>query len=138
LLKHDRLIDLGRLVAQGRDAIIDVEIEREIQIFDRKDTKEKDIYFRNRLGINWFDGTAEPLLADAIELRNIMLHEDPDRIVKPDDTLILTVSTTAVSFATVAGAAILYPKVCALPKHLRLDSQFKRRFAAVAVLEPSC
>jgi hypothetical protein len=125
LLKHDRTIELGRLVAQGKEEIIDVEIEREIQILDRKDVKEKDKYFRNRLGINWLDGTAGPLLADAIDLRNIMLHEDPNREVTPNDTLILVTSTSSVSFATVAGAAILYPTVCALPTNLSQESAQK-------------
>jgi hypothetical protein len=130
LLKHDRHVELGKLISQGSEAIIKAEVEREVQTLDRKDTKDKETYFRDRLGINWFDGTAEPLLAAAVSLRNVILHEDPDRTVTPEDQLILAVSTTAVSFATVAGAAVLYPQVCALPEHL--PEQDAGKFVAAA------
>src|SRR5688572_12485207 len=45
LLKADRLIPLGKLFAGSSASIIEEEIEREVQIMDRKSVKEKADYF---------------------------------------------------------------------------------------------
>src|SRR5713101_1860523 len=62
LLKHDRQIDLGRLVSKSKDVVVHEEIEREVQTLDRESAKKKAEYFLKRLGINWFDGTIIPIL----------------------------------------------------------------------------
>lgn len=121
LLQPNRAVELGKLISQGQDAILGAEIEREVQALDRQTTQKKAEYFRDRLGIDWFGGTAVPLLDGVIKLRNVILHEDPDRLVGEAEHALLALITTAVSFATVAGAAVLYPAACSLPEGMRED-----------------
>jgi hypothetical protein len=118
LLRADRTIELGRLVAQGQETILAAEIEREISALDREAVDKKYKYFRDKLGINWFDGKATPLLDKVIRWRNIMLHENPDLGIGNDNLALLSLMCTAIVFATVAGAAVLYPDVCALPERM--------------------
>ncbi len=98
------------------------EIEREVQSLDRETVQKKADYFRKRLRINWFDGTIVPLLEDVIDVRNEILHENPERPITSSEILLLRITTLAVPFASVMGAHALYPTVCALPEHAREES----------------
>ncbi len=118
LLRADRKIDLGRLVSQGHEALIRAEIEREVQSLDRETPEKKSNYFRDRLKINWFDGKIVGSLDRVIRLRNTILHENPDQIVGEVDHTLLSIVTTAVTFASIAGAAVLYPAACSLPANI--------------------
>ena len=118
LLREDREIPLGKLVAKGQEEVVREEIEREVQQLDRKSTKEKADYFLKRLGITWFDGHMAVILDDVIRLRNEMLHENPELIVREHDLALLNLVTTAVPLATLAQAALLFPKAFALPAHM--------------------
>jgi len=108
-------------LAEGQEAILAAEIEREVQSLDRKNADEKCKYFRDKLGINWFDGKATPLLEIALRLRNRILHEDPDQSVSTTDLVLFSAVSLGIIFASVVGAAILYPAVCALPAGLSAD-----------------
>jgi hypothetical protein len=114
-------LDLGRLLAQGQDAILAAEIDREVQGLDRKNADEKCKYFGDKLGINWFDGKANPLLERAPELRNRILHENPEQDVSETDLTLLSIVSVGIVFASIVGAAVLYPTVCALPEKLKAD-----------------
>jgi hypothetical protein len=115
LLKDDRQIPLGKLVVKGFDEILQEEVEREVQILDRKSTIDKAEYFLKRLGISWFDGTMIPILDSAIQARNTMLHENPDHLPTAGEQLFMELSTIGVPVATMAQAALLYPKSCSFP-----------------------
>jgi hypothetical protein len=119
LLREDRQIPLGRLVAKGGADVIREEIEREVQALDRESTKKKAEYFFERLGINWLPGV--DVLHIAIRLRNEMLHENPDRTVNELEYAIMQAASMFVPFLVIAQAALLYPKVCQLPLNMTED-----------------
>jgi hypothetical protein len=125
LLKPDRQVPLGRLVAEGQEDVIREEIEREVQILDRKSTKEKAEYFLYRLGIGWFDGTIVPILGGVIDLRNEMLHENPERMVSDFEMVLLNLATSSVPIAITAQAAILYPTAFSLPTLMKEEDALK-------------
>lgn len=85
LLKPDRAVPLGRLLSLGLDAMIGEEIEREVQSLDRKNVKDRSIYFKDRLGVDWLNETVVPSVEGILELRNAILHNDPDRSVSAND-----------------------------------------------------
>ena len=78
LLNSERTIPLGRLTALGEAKIIEEEIERAVQMLDRKSAREKCQAFA-KLGLSW-DEMAEKIDA-VIRLRNEILHEDVNRLV---------------------------------------------------------
>jgi hypothetical protein len=125
LLKPDRQVPLGKLVSKGLEDIVGEEIEREVQILDRKSTKEKAEYFLERLGIGWFDGTIVPILDGVIDVRNEMLHENPERIVSDIEMVLINLVTTSVPIATIAQAAILYPSAVSLPTLMKEEDARK-------------
>jgi len=125
LLKEDRQIPLGKLVAKGGEEVLREEIEREVQMLDRKSVAEKAEYFSKRLGINWFGGTIVPIFEHVIRARNEMLHENPDRVVSEKDLLFSHLVVLSVPVATLAQAALLYPKAFVLPMHMAEDDARK-------------
>lgn len=135
LLRSDRNVELGRLVAKGQDTVIAEEIEREVDSLDRQTAEKKSRYFEQKLGISWFDGKAAPVLEAVVRLRNIVLHEDPDRPVDEKDQVLVSAVSTGVIFASVAAAAILYPAVCDLP--LGLDAERAKLYLAKRKPNPS-
>jgi hypothetical protein len=58
--------------------MIEEEIEREVQALDRKTVSDRAKYFEERLGIDWCGGHFLSFVSDAIELRNRLLHLEPD------------------------------------------------------------
>jgi hypothetical protein len=78
LLSPDRTISLGRLTALGMDALIKEEVERAVQILDRKSTAERAETF-DKIGLPW------KIPADKVDavilLRNEILHENMDKPV---------------------------------------------------------
>lgn len=109
LLRADRQIPLGKLTALGEQQVIEEEIEREIQSLDRKSVEDRARYFRERLGIGWQDGTILPLLKGVLDLRNKILHQDPDARVEEDDIALARLVCHSIPWACVAQAAVLYP-----------------------------
>jgi hypothetical protein len=132
LLKEDRLIPLGKLVSKGEKEVIFDEIEREVQMLDRESTKKKGEYFLERLGINWFEGAMIPILEGVIRLRNIMLHESPDRMVSESEYAMMLMAIVFIPTTTIAQAAILYPKVFKLPLKMKEEDARKMLFRAGA------
>ena len=115
LLRPDRKIDLGKLIARGRDVVVEEEIEREVQGLDRKSSTDKCRYFRETLGVDWFDGKIVPLLDVALRIRNEILHENPDRQIDEFEYGLMHLVTVMLPLATVAQVAVLYPNAFALP-----------------------
>jgi hypothetical protein len=128
LLRPNRAVELGRLISEGQEAVINREIEREIQSLDRESTERKAVYFRKRLGIDWaFGGAIIPLLDKVITLRNIILHQNPDQVVGDADFKLAVMVCAAVPYAMTASTALLYPDVCSLPAGL-LEDQARKIF----------
>lgn len=111
-LKSDRTVPLGKLIAEGRDVIVEDEIEREVQALDRKSVADRAKYFRERLKIDWFGDTAVPLVERVLTLRNDLLHENPDMLV----------STNDVEYARFVALAV--PMYCCLRAADRFPSAF--------------
>jgi len=110
LLKADRQVPLGKLVAGSAEEIINDEIEREVQSLDRKSLQEREAYFDKRLNISWFDGKIIPLADPVFTLRNEILHADPDTPVSELDVTIAGVVCLALPMGCLMQAAVLYPK----------------------------
>lgn len=118
LLRHDRDVPLGKVIAVRKEQIIAEEIEREVQILDRQSTEKKADYFKTRLHIDWFGGTMVPIMDAMIKARNEILHENPDREISRFEGIALEIVTTMLPLNCVAQAAVLYPGSCLLPEHL--------------------
>jgi hypothetical protein len=84
LLRGDRLIHLGAIVAKGTEAIIEEEIEREVLAIDRKSVQERVRYFDERLRVSWGPSEVVDHLVRIVGLRNRILHEEPDEPVPAD------------------------------------------------------
>ena len=110
LLRADRQIPLGKLVTQPFTQIISEEIEREVQSLDRQSLKQRAEYFDKRLNISWFDGKIVPLVEPITELRNTILHENPDTPVSESDLELALVVCAALPMGCVMQAAVIYPK----------------------------
>jgi hypothetical protein len=104
LLKADKQIPLGRALSLGFEKVINEEIEKEVHSLDKAK------YFKEKLGIDWFEGKAVPLLEHVIDVRNSILHEDPNRKVDEIDMGLTIMMCTAIPFVCIAQAAVLYPK----------------------------
>ena len=109
ILKSDRQVPLGKILSAGLDVVLADEIEREVQILDRKSVSEKARYFLERLGIDWFDGKIVPFLERVIKVRNRIMHEDPDYKIKDEDIGTAQVVCFSIPWVTVIQAAVLYP-----------------------------
>jgi hypothetical protein len=118
LLRADRAVPLGKLVAQGRDALIAEEIDREVQTLDRQSVKKKADYFTKRLGIDWFGLKIVPIMDAVINARNEILHENADREISQFELIGLPIVTIALPLTCAAQAAVLYPGSCKLPDHI--------------------
>lgn len=100
-LKADKKIDLGRIVAKGEETVVEEEIKEEVDRLDRQNVRARADYFVNVLGLKW----ADPQLSQQFyrlrfeqdheqvvmeikkysDLRNKIVHEDTDYVVKHDE-----------------------------------------------------
>lgn len=78
LLSPERQVPLGRLISEGFDAILELEIEREVQSLDRKNFEERAAYLQSRLRLAWPDRPCPKAAREVLEIRNRLLHEDAD------------------------------------------------------------
>ena len=76
---------------------------------DRRSVEQKAVYFRETLGIDWFDGKIVPILAHVINERNAILHNHPDRLVDRVIMQLTHVVCVAIPWVSVVQAAVLYP-----------------------------
>lgn len=110
LLKADRQVPLGKLTSQPLDQILDEEIEREVQSLDRKTIKDRAEHFDKHLNISWFfDGAIVPLAEPVFQLRNTILHEDPDVKVSVNDLMQAKVVCYILPLSCIMQAAVLFP-----------------------------
>lgn len=84
LLNTERQIPLGKIIAEGVDGILQLEIEREVQSLDRKTVDERATYFQQRLGLDWRSAVELQAVRRMIEARNKLLHEQPNMTVTND------------------------------------------------------
>jgi hypothetical protein len=101
LLRGEKEIALGRLIADGEDAVLKKEIEAEVERIDRQSTKERAKYFINNLRLKWGDPKLFQQFyrlkssedhEDVVlqiekysDLRNKIVHKDTDYVVKQDE-----------------------------------------------------
>ncbi len=110
LLQSDRKIPLGKLIHGGQDKLIDEEIERAVNILERKNIRDIAQHFKDHLNVDWtFDGHILPIVEHVLSLRNKILHEEPDVKVGNDDCFHAITIYMAISLVAIAQCAILYP-----------------------------
>lgn len=116
LLKANRKVDLGYLIAHGKDKVLQDEIEREIQELDRKSWKVRAEYFRDTLGIDWSSKVITtskleivPNIKKIFDLRNKILHEDPDTLINNEDRDLVAAVCMEVSSFSYGQAVARYP-----------------------------
>ena len=101
LLKADKKIDLGRVIAKGEDTVLEEEIKFEVERLDREGVRTRATYFREKLSLKWgdeqqFQQFYHLKLAQDHEhfvteidkcstLRNKIVHEDTEYVVKIDE-----------------------------------------------------
>ena len=107
-LRGDRKIPLGKLVKFSREEIIEEEIQREVQSLDRKNVRERAEYFAKLLDMHWLSEWANPW-ERALDLRNKVLHEDPDAQVTDADLHSAYLFCTNLPLACVLKGSVLYP-----------------------------
>ena len=110
LLKSDRQVPLGKLLAVGQEKIFEEEIEREVQSLDRKSIEDRCKYFLDKLSIDWFDGKIVPLMQRVFDKRNDIIHLDPNTDVTYNNLRLASLVGIAVPWVSIAQAAVLYPK----------------------------
>jgi len=126
LLRGEKEIALGRLVSKGEDAVLEEEIEAEVERLDRQSVKERAKYFKDKLGLKWGDPKLFQQFyrlkssqdhADIVagvdtfsELRNKIVHKDTGYIVKRDELDDARSYFTFVPSFCCQQAAKLYPE----------------------------
>ncbi len=87
LCKKEFKIDLGHLISLGQEEIVNREIEREIYSLDRKAFKDKVVYFKEHLLIDWqIHESVMEKINSIIDIRNRVLHSDSEQ--KVDNSLV--------------------------------------------------
>jgi hypothetical protein len=110
LLSPNKTIPLGKLIAQGYQKVIEEEIDRAIDSLDRKNIRERAEYFKNNLSVDWtFEGHILPIVEHVFDLRNKILHEEPDRKVGEEDVFHAMTIAMTISLIVIAQCAVLYP-----------------------------
>jgi len=88
LLKSDRKIEIGRLIAFGVDTLIKEEVERQVYLLDRKSISDRSIYFQEHLKLPWGkDSICTDIIIRINDIRNDIVHKDTDLIVWEADLL---------------------------------------------------
>ncbi len=108
-LRHDRKIDLGKIVSVGAEDIIREEIEREVHALDRKNLEERVVYFKDVLNIKLHPSGVK-FAKKAFELRNRMLHEDPDCTVSINDVANALMASVFLPMLCIVHASVTYPE----------------------------
>ncbi len=121
LLKSDKKIDLGRVVAKGGDTVVEEEIEHEVKKLDAESTRTRASYFKDTLNLDWGNPVMpEPKLrisheacVDAIDevtkLRHKVVHEESDYVVSLDALQKARSFYTFVPNCCAAQAVEIYP-----------------------------
>jgi len=109
LLNVNKQIPLGHILSLGYKKTIEEQIDKAVDTLDRMSVGAKAKYFKERMGIDWFEGKAVPLLEHVINVRNSILHENPDRIIDKVDMGLTVLMCTAIPFVSIAQGAVLYP-----------------------------
>ena len=86
LLNSDRKIEIGRLISSGFETLIKEEVERQVYLLDRKSIKDRSFYFHEHLKLPWGkDSSSVDIIIKTNDIRNDIVHKDPDLIVKESD-----------------------------------------------------
>jgi len=121
LLKPDRKIDLGRLVAKDEGTVIEEEIESEVKRLDAESTRNRASYFMKTLKLDWGNPmypdpnfriphqTCVDKIDEITKLRNKVVHEESDHVVSLDTLQEARRYYTFVPNCCCLQAAKLYP-----------------------------
>ena len=101
-LREDRQVPLGKLVALGYDVVLAIEIEREIEHLDRESVGNRATYWKDRLEIPWQQELV-PLVKMVSDLRNTILHDNPDLRITEDEIAWANVIPTVPALAFTAA-----------------------------------
>jgi len=110
LLSPDRQVPLGRLISGGFDAVLELEIEREVQSLDRKNFEERASYFQSRLGLVWPKEPTPTAAREILDIRNRLLHEDADLSIADDKLGEAREVAFMLSYCFCLQCAARYPK----------------------------
>lgn len=128
LLSADRKVPLGKLIHEGKDKIVEEEIEREISILDRKSIRAKATYFKDRLNVDWtFEGHIFPIVEYVFDLRNKILHKEPDIKVTKDDCFHATTVSMTIPLVVIAQCSVLYPEGFEYMNNSSLKEHYKKK-----------
>lgn len=109
LLGSQKQIELGRLISKGLDKVLEEEREREVRSHDRDSVEKKAKYFKDKLRLQWPD-QAKNDYEKSNNIRNSLLHEDPDRIVSTQELKTLHALAYTLPYAIVKQAIVVYPE----------------------------
>jgi hypothetical protein len=110
LLKSDRQVSLGRLISDGAESLIELEIEREAQSLDRKSVKDRAAYFHKHLGLEVDDAESIRCWEQMVEARNELLHGDCDKEITDSQLKLMHAVVLLVPFRYCEQCAKRYPK----------------------------
>lgn len=112
LLKHDRKIDLGRLIDSGYDGVIAEEVERAVRALDRESIPKRAAYFRERLKLSWLEDADEQNDVNySSNLRNWILHDDPEKDVTDNELDKCAMAMISAASAFHRSLIATYPEV---------------------------
>jgi hypothetical protein len=77
MLDPERSIPLGKLISKGQEEVIKEEVERCVQILDRKSVRDRLDFLNEKFGLDFFNTSGKELLQDITDIRNKLLHEVP-------------------------------------------------------------
>ncbi|HOD36417.1 MAG TPA: hypothetical protein PLR20_14545 [Syntrophales bacterium] len=109
LLKSDKHIKLGRILARGLDVVLKEEIENEVRSWSFDSVKDKVNRFKNRLKIELPKELIKDFY-DCNETRNNLVHRDPDLEVKEESLNILRKLSLTLPLLVIGKAKSIYPK----------------------------
>lgn len=106
-------VPLGQVYLKGFDAVLEKEIEEEVDTLDRKSLQERAQYFKDRLRIDYFPPSS-PVTMEALkkvlDSRDRILHKEPAVSISESDELFVTLSCLSVGTHIFDQARKLYPK----------------------------
>ena len=111
LLRWDRKIPLSRVLSSSTEKILEEEIEREIVRIAQQPVSARASYFAETLNLSWYGDPIVHMFEEASNLRDDILHENPDAKVTELDLSNARMVSIAVPLACISQASIPYPNV---------------------------
>lgn len=109
LLDGTRQIPLGKITSVNMQELLAEEINREVSSMDRKNVSERAKYFDERLKLPWPSKKTVDAIDTILKLRNLILHEDMDRVITGADLMQTRFFTAMVPIHLIRLGAQKYP-----------------------------